>query len=102
MTGPKMTETLLGARLLSMLGLGYYFLGDHKKAIESYSKALLIYRNIRGQEHSDVALTLNNLGIVHSALGDQKQAIESHNQAYMIYRKILRKPDLTVAWTLNN
>ncbi len=105
MTGSKVVtidaQEVERARQLSIQAAEFYTVDDFK-AIDCYSQALSIYRNVRGEEHADVARTLTNLGTIYDHCGDKKQAIEFYNKAFATYRKALRKPDLEVAFTLTN
>ena len=55
-----------------------------------------------GEEHSEVAGTLNNLGNAWCGLGENRKAIGFYEQALAIKRKVFGEEDLEVASTLNN
>ncbi len=59
-------------------------LGDAKKAITFYERALAIDEKTYGKDHPDVAIDLNNLGSAWDALGDAKKAITYYERAYQI------------------
>jgi tetratricopeptide (TPR) repeat protein len=73
------------SRLLNNLGLVYSALGDKRKALAFYERALQLQRQVgdRGGE----ATTLNNLGGVYDALGDKRKALAFYEQALPIYRQ---------------
>jgi tetratricopeptide (TPR) repeat protein len=64
-------------------------LGDSKKAVDYFEKALEIDREVYGEKHPDVATRLSNLGSAWYSLGDSKKAIEYTQQAYTIFQEIL-------------
>jgi tetratricopeptide (TPR) repeat protein len=74
------------ASFLNSLGLAYADLGDARKAIEYYEKALAIFRTI-GKKLGEGA-ALGNLGVAYKNLGDSRKAIEYHEQALAIDREI--------------
>ncbi len=51
-------------------------LGEYKKAIEFYEKALKSNINTFGKDHPKVAIRWNNIGAAWQALGEYKKAIE--------------------------
>ena len=72
--------------VLGNLGLAYSNLGQVKKSIEYYQKALLISNEIgdrRGEENG-----LGNLGNTYSKLGQVEKAIEYYEQALVISKEI--------------
>jgi tetratricopeptide (TPR) repeat protein len=72
--------------VLGNLGLAYSDLGEPRKAIEHYEKALKISRemgNRRGEGNH-----LGNLGIAYSHLGSPRKAIEYYGQALKISREV--------------
>jgi tetratricopeptide (TPR) repeat protein len=95
---------------LNNLGNLYWNLREFKKAEESYTEALKIYRALAekdpGAYEPDVAMTLNNLGNLYWNLREFKKAEESYTEALKIRRALAEKdpgayePD--VAMTLNN
>ena len=67
---------------LSNLGNAHYSLGDARKAMDFYERALAIDREIgnRRGEGRD----LGNVGLAYAALGDPRKAIDLHEQALAI------------------
>jgi tetratricopeptide (TPR) repeat protein len=68
--------------------LAWNSLGDYKKAIECYEKALTILKDTYGETYPNVATALNNLELAWHALGNPKKAIEYLQQAYTIFQKV--------------
>ena len=90
------------ARFLSELGVIYNDVGNSKKAIEYYEKALEIGVEIYGEKHPSVATRLNNLGSAWKALGDPRKAIEYFEKALEIDIEIYGENHPDVAIRLNN
>ncbi|CAF2128221.1 unnamed protein product, partial [Rotaria magnacalcarata] len=68
--------------------IAYHELGDHTKAIESYGKALTIWKKTYGEEHTDVAMRLDNMALQirekHLPIGHSDIGV-SHNNAVNAY-----------------
>jgi CHAT domain-containing protein len=64
-------------------------MGDYKVAEPYYKQALGIYKEAFGEEHPDVASSLNSLGILYNNIGDYKVAEPYYKQALEIYKKAL-------------
>jgi tetratricopeptide (TPR) repeat protein len=87
---------LLGARssknrydegsFLILLGLAYTALGEARKAIEYYEKALAVAREIG--DKSGQGNALGNLGIAYKNLGEARKAIEYYEKALAVAREI--------------
>jgi tetratricopeptide (TPR) repeat protein len=70
--------------------------------MESNLEALAIRQAILGDEHRDVATTLNNIGRVHYMKGEYDKALTLYNEALAIRRKLLGHDHLDVAATVYN
>ncbi|XP_019647578.1 PREDICTED: uncharacterized protein LOC109487918 [Branchiostoma belcheri] len=94
------------ARSLSLLGLAWRRLGDHRKAISFHEQALQMRRSIYGDDtaHPAIAESLNNLGVAWCALGDYGKAISYLDQALQMYRSIYGRDTAHphIAWSLCN
>jgi len=88
--------------LLNELGMILFDVGDYKKAITCFEKALEIDRKVYGEEHPDVATRLNNLGLAWYSLGDCKKAVEYYEKALEIDGKVYGEEHPHVAKYLNN
>ena len=88
--------------LLNNLGFTYSDLGDAKKAIEYFEKALDIFTKVYGEVHPYVAITNNNLGEAYRALGDAKKAVEYSEKALEIDLKVFGDQHPNVAIRYNN
>jgi tetratricopeptide (TPR) repeat protein len=69
------------------LGWVYHDTGDVRRAINYYEQALSIAKEVYGERHPNVAITLNNIGGAWKAMGDSQRAKEYFQQAYSIFRK---------------
>ena len=82
----RITDPALNAAHLANLGNCHYHLGDYRQAIDLYTQALAIARDIGDRQGEGAAL--GNLGLCHFSLGDYRQAIDLHTQALAIARDI--------------
>jgi tetratricopeptide (TPR) repeat protein len=82
----KIVDPALNANHLNGLGSCQFSLGDYRRAIDLYTQALAIARDI-GDRRGESAM-LGGLGICHDRLGDYRQAIDLHTQALAIARDI--------------
>jgi tetratricopeptide (TPR) repeat protein len=64
-------------------------LGDLGKALNYSTQALVIRRNVLGEQCSETASSLVSIGSVHNIKGDLDAALEYYTQALAIYRKVL-------------
>jgi len=72
--------------VLGNLGIMYRNLGEPRKAIGYYEKALEIAKETRNGH--DVSAVFGNLGLAYSDLGELRKAIEYYEQALRIVREI--------------
>ncbi|MBF0458738.1 MAG: tetratricopeptide repeat protein [Nitrospirae bacterium] len=70
--------------LLNNLGESFRTLGEPKKAIEFYEKALAIDLAAYGDQHPEVAIRYSNIGTAWRNLGDPAKAIEFYQKALAI------------------
>ena len=70
------------------LGNVYNSLGQYNEAKEYHEKALIIMKNIFGEEHANVASSYNNLGNDYQKLGQYNEAKEYHEKALIIEKRI--------------
>lgn len=68
------------------LGWAHERIGEKKRALEYYEKALPLSRQVG--DRSGEATTLNNIGRVYSALGEKKKALEYYEKALPLLRDI--------------
>ena len=81
----------LKARILNLSGIVYRHIGKHNQAKAFHQGALVIQKQIFGEEHADVATSYSNLGNVYQSIGEYNQAKEHHEKALMIQKKISAK-----------
>jgi tetratricopeptide (TPR) repeat protein len=94
--GEHILSEISGARrdgefslFLNVVGLILDYVGDPRKAIDYFEKALSIDRELFGENHPGVATDLSNLGLAWAALGDPRKAIDYMQKAYDIFQEIL-------------
>jgi tetratricopeptide (TPR) repeat protein len=82
----RISDAFLNCTHLTNLGLCCYSLGEYRHAVELFTRALTVAREIRNREGEGA--DLGNLGRCHAALGDYRRAIDLHTQALTIARDI--------------
>jgi tetratricopeptide (TPR) repeat protein len=90
------------ARLMNTMGEVYMNLALYEQALPLLENALIIRRQLFGDKHPDVALSLSNLGEVHHDKGDYSKAEELYREALAIDRKIYGDEHTDVATSLSN
>jgi tetratricopeptide (TPR) repeat protein len=58
--------------------------GDFARALESYEKALVIWKKVYGEDHFHIAVCLSNIGLVHMHEKKYTKALECHEKALII------------------
>ncbi|CAF3391012.1 unnamed protein product [Rotaria socialis] len=110
---------------LKCIAIAYHGLGDHTKAIESYEKALTILKKNHGEEHTDVAMCLDNMALhirekhlpvghsdidvsynnvanMYVCLDENDSALKHYELALKTYNKSLRSCHPHVIMTMEN
>ncbi|MDF5733269.1 MAG: CHAT domain-containing protein [Rhizonema sp. PD38] len=77
--------------LSDLASLGYYNIGEYKKALAEYQKALKL-RQIMGGKPEE-AKTLTDIADILNKQGKKQEAINALNQALEIQRQIKARPD---------
>ena len=88
--------------ILSTSGQVYDRIGKYIQAEGFHKKALMIRKNIFGEDHNDVASSYNNLASVYLTLGKYNHAKELHEKALVIWGKINGEDHVDVARSYNN
>ena len=94
-------QPLIQATLLSTISLVYDGLGLYDKALPMAHQALSIRRRVHGDEHPEVAASLNNLASVFYRQGKYDEAEKLHRDALAMQRKLLGDENLGVANSIN-
>ena len=76
--------------------------GKYSEAIPLAQEALIIRQQVLGEEHADVANSLNNLGLLYQSMGRYQQAEPLLTQALEMLRRLLGNEHPSVATSLNN
>jgi len=90
------------ATLMDTMGDVYQNLGLYDRATPLLEEALNIRRHIFGEEHPDVAESLNKLALLLDAKGDYAAAEPLYRQALAMRRKLLGEEHPDVAASINN
>ncbi|NEO93027.1 MAG: tetratricopeptide repeat protein, partial [Moorea sp. SIO3G5] len=86
------------------LGLGrfYYGQGAYEQALPWYQQCLSTVTERLGQDHPDVATSLNNLAGLYSSQGRYQEAEPLYQQALEMSQRLLGQDHPDVATSLNN
>ncbi len=90
------------AELCSSLGGVYQALGDPTQAEAMHRRALALYRQLFGRNHTNVALALHHLGLALYGEGRLPEAQSCLREAVAMQRKLLGNDSLAVAAPLND
>ena len=80
----------------------YYNDGNHPKALEFYTKALVIIERALGKDNPNTAASYNNIGSVYQRMGNYPKALEFYTKALNIKEKVLGKNHPSTATSYNN
>ena len=94
--GEPLTESLVFLALLQKIQ------GDYAAADSLYQEALTLQREVFGDEHKDIAVTLNNLATLRAEQGRYAAADSFYQQALVMQRTLLGSVHSDYAATLNN
>jgi len=75
---------------------------QYEEAEPLYERALHIFEQVLGPEHSDVAQSLNNLAILYCEQGRYEEAEPLYERALHIFEQVLGPEHSDVAQSLNN
>ena len=84
------------------IGSVYQSQGNYPKALEMYQKALAIWLDVLGANHSDVAASYNNMGSVYYSQGNYPKALEMCQKTLDIELKVYGANHPDVAMSYNN
>ncbi len=90
------------AALAMTIGEAYRGLGLNDRSLPLLEKSLALRREVYGEEHPEVAESLEALGILVQARGDLDRAEALHRQALEMRRRLLGPGDPAVAESLNS
>ncbi|PKR82248.1 hypothetical protein CW751_02640 [Brumimicrobium salinarum] len=83
---------------LNTQGASFYLRGEHKEAIQHYTKSLKLREQMNDQK--GVAGSLNNIGLIYREQGNNAKAIECYTRSLSIQEKIGDKKNTAIS--LNN
>ena len=70
------------------IGFIYAKLGDYSNAVSHYQKSLDLYKNVIGENNTDVAQAYNNIAVEYRNLGLRKKELSSLLKAKTIWEKL--------------
>jgi len=88
--------------LLNRIGIYLNLRAEYKDSKSVLESALVIFENVYGPDHPEVARTLTNLGIVLRQLGDYEGAKERLERSLVIFENVYGPDHPMVARTLTN
>ncbi len=94
------SETYEIAELHDFLGYGFEEIADYSNSLKYYNKALIIYKKVLGEKHSDTATTYNNIALVWFVQGNYYEALKWYKKALDTYKEVLgeRHPYTAIAY----
>lgn len=95
-------QPIVQARMFEEIGRVYRSMGYYKDAGPLLSKALLLRQNMYGENHSEVAKSLNQQGLLQKELGNYSAADSLYQKALTIQRTSLGETHPEIARSLNN
>ena len=90
------------AALAATIGKAYANLGLNDRSLPLVERSLALRRQIYGEEHPDVAESLEALGLLAQVRGELDRAEALHRQALAMREKLLGPDDPAVAESLNS
>ncbi|WP_293044606.1 CHAT domain-containing protein [Moorena sp. SIO1F2] len=103
----ELTESVIERKLaeasrLTQQGWELYQQGKYSEAIPLAERALGIRQQVLGEEHPDVATSLNNLAQLYSRQGRYQEAEPLYQQSLDLRKRLLGEEHPDVATSLNN
>ena len=96
-------ETEQAASLLNQIAIYLYTAkADYTKAEPLYERSLRIFEKVLGEDHPNVASSLNNLAELYRTQGQYEQAEPIYQRSLAIKENTLGKDHPSVATSLNN
>ena len=92
----------LSANLLNDLAITDSMLGSFDSVLENHRNALGIRKELFGEQHPDIATSLNNVGSWYGDQGNQKAALDYAQQALTMRRALFGEQHPYIATSLNN
>jgi len=90
------------AEVLNKLGTACYQCGDSDAAVKAFTRGLRLLEKTLGNDHPDIATSLNNMALIHYSKGRLEQAEPLYRRALMIDERVLGYDHPGVATDLNN
>lgn len=95
-------ERELEANLLNDLAYTSAAAGDFESVLANYNEALVIRRELFGEQHEEVATSLENIGYFYGELGDFQLALDYSQQALVMRRVLFGRLHQDIATSLRN
>ncbi|GHO73981.1 hypothetical protein KSD_17520 [Ktedonobacter sp. SOSP1-85] len=95
-------EDTMAALLCNSLGVHIRDIGAYTEAVSYLERALVIRKQVQGEEHPDTALSYNNLASIYRDQGRYQEAEHLFQQALSIAERILGQEHPDTASNYNN
>eukprot|EP00004_Rigifila_ramosa_P000388 TRINITY_DN10423_c0_g1_i1.p2 TRINITY_DN10423_c0_g1~~TRINITY_DN10423_c0_g1_i1.p2 ORF type:complete len:335 (-),score=67.75 TRINITY_DN10423_c0_g1_i1:96-1100(-) len=89
-------------RLLNGLGYALFRAENYPDAMKCHTEALELRKELYGDDHPDVAQSINDLAIIYMKQGNLRLAEEEHRKALSIRQRRLGKDHVVVTISLSN
>jgi len=90
------------ATMMSVIAKVYHTLGLYERALALHERSLEILRDLHGEEHRSIALTLNWIGDVQRDMGNYQKARTSLEQSLEMLRRTTHPDDPEIGNVLNS
>lgn len=84
------------------VGLAYWYIGEHMRAIDYLYKSLEMKENVLGSEHHDLIASYINIAAVYNSLRKHSDAVDNLEKALKLGLKVYGEKHPTIASIYNN
>jgi tetratricopeptide (TPR) repeat protein len=95
-------EPLVEASIRNTLGVSYWYLGDHEKALEQQERAVALRRREFGPGHPETVGAMNDLAIVLDRMGKFAEEQKILEEVVAVKRRTLGTEDPLTLRSVNN
>lgn len=90
------------AKIIYEMGTVLYFLDKASDALKYHLKSLELREKLHGQDHIDIARSLEGIMCSHDKLGNHHEAWKYGQQALEMKQRIYKQDHIDISWSLDN